>query len=144
MRKGDLAERNAYRERPKDERMLESAARLTIPECNSLRDQLQALAYKEGLTDEDRAEMRRLRAETEDHPSGRLLDELLTLRGRGPEWLDLHITEILWGWAWWAEFYGLSVDAYMRKGRPDRPKGEVDAVLASLPYPEGWKPQEKR
>jgi hypothetical protein len=141
-----LDARIAYRQRPLDERMLEAAFRMTKAECGALRDQLRALAVKDTLTDEDKAEMRRLREATEDHPSGVLLDQLLPLRGRGPHWLDDHITEVLWGWAWWADRFGMGVRDYMQRpgGLVEHPEEHVQAVFDVLPYPEGWKPETRR
>lgn len=131
------------REKPTAQKILEAAARYDRNEARKLFDEQHVFALRDDLTEDDYARMRELRRLIDFHPLGCYgnLENLIPLRGHGPEWLETYTTELLWERAWWADHYGEPVETTMRRGTLDRPQYVIDAVIAALPYPEGWKPK---
>lgn len=45
----------------------------------------------------------------------------------------------------WSDYFGMPVRDYMTRPEGiDHPEEHIQAVLDSMPYPEGWKPETRR
>ena len=100
------------------------------------------------LTDAEKDRCREIQVLIDGHPAlclDRIVVLMLDERVEGypvADWLPEYLQDCLWSWMWWADYFGHSIEHYAKES--DRAPWFMDALRASPPYPEGYKPETRR
>lgn len=118
-------------------------------EFRALMKRQTTLAYKDDLTEEERAELGQLWETINPvcgHPLLMKYEELMALNlDEHPQWVTDLLHDKAWTWQWWATYLGMSIKEQVSHSDPPSLTDEAIAHIEAMPpYPPGWMPETRR
>jgi hypothetical protein len=125
------------------DRVVYAARRLDLEGVQVAMNRQTQLCVKDELTEDDFDEMLAVRVQITDHPVTTPFDVLVEANvdpDEMPAWYADYLQETAWGWLWWANYFGKTLEKYAQSLNAE----SIAVIRQSSPYPEGWKPRERR